>query len=126
MHSMTTFEEKRSLDETVLHQLISDLGDDPPDENSAFAALVVDYRCESRMSLEKIRQAVATDDSPLLRLAAHTLKSSSAIFGAVRLAAISRALEEMGRSGSTAFAAGLVEDAEGELQVVLRLLPFPD
>ena len=51
---------------------------------------------------DKLRLAVATSDAEAMWKAAHGLKSSSAIVGALRLSSIFKHLEALGRSGTTA------------------------
>ena len=50
--------------------------------------------------LAQLRDAVAAGDASAARIAAHTLKSSSANVGAMRLASLCKDMEALGRSGS--------------------------
>ena len=84
------------LDESVLRELEESTGDDP-----AFVRdLIETYLADVPLQLEGIEGAIAADDSDALIRPAHTLKSSSATLGAMRLADISRTLEMTGRSGT--------------------------
>lgn len=84
------------LDETVLAELVASTGND-----LAFVRdLVETYLAEAPAQVEGIAVAVAGADAAALVRPAHTLKSSSATMGAVRLSAIARRLEMAGRSGA--------------------------
>jgi len=84
------------VDEAVLAELLTSTGDDP-----AFVReLLETYLTETPEQLEAIRAAIEADDAEMLVRPAHTLKSSSATLGAMRLSALARELEMAGRSGS--------------------------
>ncbi len=84
------------LDESVLTELKETTGDDP-----AFVReLVETYLGDVPGQLEGIEAAIAANDAEALIRPAHTLKSSSATLGAMRLAEVSRTLEMTGRSGT--------------------------
>jgi HPt (histidine-containing phosphotransfer) domain-containing protein len=71
--------------------------------------LVETYVTEGAANLEDMTIAAAAGDAAAIVRPAHTLKSSSASLGAMRLSGVARAIEEAGRAGG---AAGLVEDVE--------------
>lgn len=84
------------LDESVLDQLLASVEGD-----RAFVDdLVAAYLADSEAHVEAARQAVAAGDADALVRPAHTLKSSSATVGALRLSATARELEMAGRAGS--------------------------
>jgi signal transduction histidine kinase/ligand-binding sensor domain-containing protein/DNA-binding NarL/FixJ family response regulator len=84
---------------------------------------VVDsYLDETPRRLQKMRQAMDRGDAEGFTLLAHSLKGSSAQLGAVRVAAVSAALEQQGRSSTLEGAAGLLGDLERELARVVPLL----
>jgi HPt (histidine-containing phosphotransfer) domain-containing protein len=90
------------VDEAVLADLLASTGDDP-----AFVReLLETYLAETPDQLAAIRAAIEADDAEALVRPAHTLKSSSATLGAMRLSAVARELEMAGRSGSLAADAG--------------------
>jgi HPt (histidine-containing phosphotransfer) domain-containing protein len=62
--------------------------------------------------LQAMYQALASGNAPGLQQAAHTLKSSSAIFGATALANLCQQLEAQGREGALEGAAAKVGQAE--------------
>jgi HPt (histidine-containing phosphotransfer) domain-containing protein len=98
--------EQPVLDESVLTDLKVTTGDDP-----AFVRdLVETYLADAPTQLDEIDAAIAADDAEALIRPAHTLKSSSATVGAMRLAESSRTLEMSGRSG--ALDAGVRDNAE--------------
>jgi len=84
------------LDEAVLAELKATTGDDP-----AFVRELVDsYLAEAPAQIEGIAAAITGSDAAALVRPAHTLKSSSATVGAMRLATVARRLEITGRSGA--------------------------
>jgi len=84
------------LDETVLAELMASTGND-----LAFVRdLVETYLAEAPAQVEGIAVALAGADAAALVRPAHTLKSSSATMGALRLSATARRLEMAGRSGA--------------------------
>jgi HPt (histidine-containing phosphotransfer) domain-containing protein len=84
------------LDDAVLAELLTSTGEDV-----AFVRdLLETYLAETPEQLDAIRAAVASNDAAGLVRPAHTLKSSSATLGAMRLSSLGRELEMAGRSGS--------------------------
>ena len=63
-----------------------------------------------------MESAIQNNDAPGLRLAAHTLKSNSADFGATTLSTLSKTLEMMGRDGSLDGAAELMPRVHTEFE----------
>ena len=93
------------LDGAVLAELRDATGGD----EEFIVDLVETYVTEGAANLDGILSAAAAGDPAAIVRPAHTLKSSSASLGAMRLSAIARALEEAGRAGRSD---GLAEDAE--------------
>ena len=83
------------LDESVLAELMDSTGNDM----EFVRDLVETYLAEAPAQVEGIAVAVAGADAAALVRPAHTLKSSSATMGAMRLSAVARRLEMAGRSG---------------------------
>jgi HPt (histidine-containing phosphotransfer) domain-containing protein len=79
------------------------------------ARVVARYAQDAPQLFERMRAAIASADAAALRMAAHTLKSSSANLGAKTAAAICKELEALGRSGSIGGAAELMHELEAEL-----------
>lgn len=84
------------LDEAVLEELSASVQGD----RSFVVELIIAYLADGPAMVDAIDAAVAAEDATGLVRPAHTLKSSSATVGALRLAATSRELEMAGRSGS--------------------------
>jgi two-component system sensor histidine kinase/response regulator len=101
------------VDRVVLERLRTDVGDD--DALRRIAALFVEGLEESRAELVR---ATAAGDTDAVRRVAHRLRSSSATFGAQRLAALTRELEATG----TADARGLIAEVERESERVAEAI----
>lgn len=86
------------LDQAVLDELRASVGDDA----EFIADLVQTYLTEGAVNLEGMVAAAAVLDAAAVVRPAHTLKSSSASLGAMRLSGICRAIEEAGRAGDSA------------------------
>jgi CheY-like chemotaxis protein len=79
--------------------------------------LIVDsFVTEWPRRLERMRGAVARGDRQDLVLVAHTLKGGSAQLGALRVASLSRELEESGKEGQLDGAGELLDRLERELE----------
>jgi HPt (histidine-containing phosphotransfer) domain-containing protein len=107
------------VDERVLAELMASTGDDI----GFVRELIQTYLADTPMQFEGMSEAVEADDATALVRPAHTLKSSSATVGAMRLSSLARELEMAGRSGSLDAAprAGL-DAARTEWQVVAAKL----
>jgi HPt (histidine-containing phosphotransfer) domain-containing protein len=84
------------LDEGVLNELLASTGDDGP----FVRELVETFLAEAPGQVEAMDAAVEADDADALVRPAHTLKSSSATVGAMRLSSVARELEMAGRGGT--------------------------
>jgi HPt (histidine-containing phosphotransfer) domain-containing protein len=84
------------LDEGVLTELTEATGGDI----GFVRELVETYLADTPPQLEAMTAAVEADDADALVRPAHTLKSSSATVGAMRLSSIARELEMAGRTGA--------------------------
>ena len=69
-------------------------------------------------TMSTIEKAAEEKDSKALLVAAHSLKSSSAYIGAMRLSAISGELEEMGRTGNLEQATDTAKELKAEYERV--------
>lgn len=76
----------------------------------------------ARSLREAIAQAVEQNSADAVRKAAHELKGSCLTLGAERLAAVSKDLENLGRSGSLTGAAEFLTKLDGELDVLVQHL----
>ena len=84
-----------ALDRSVLASLRELQDDGDPDIVAEVGRLFLEH---SPPKIAAILQAVENGDAKGLQTAAHSLKSSSAYVGAMRLSELSRELEMMGRS----------------------------
>ena len=85
------------LDETVLDELRASTGDD----EEFMRDLVETYVEEGQASLTGLLAAAGARDPAAIVRPAHTLKSTSASLGAMRLSAICREIEAAGREART-------------------------
>jgi HPt (histidine-containing phosphotransfer) domain-containing protein len=111
-----------AVDEGVLRALLDDMGGDA----EVVKELVQSYLEEAPRLLAEARAALAAGDAATVQRAVHTLKSTSATFGAMALAESSKALEHAARGGKLPTPAQLADlDAQfaavrGELMTRLR------
>jgi HPt (histidine-containing phosphotransfer) domain-containing protein len=84
------------LNDLTFQELRETIGDD-----LIFSDLVTVYLSSAEGLLESIKDALSTQDYQKLFLSAHSLKSTSASIGALRLASISRYLEMLGKAEDT-------------------------
>jgi len=87
----------RTLDPSTLAALRETIGADDAQE---WPALVASFITDATMLLATMDDAVVQGDADTLERAAHTLKSTAAIFGAVTLARECATLERSGRAGA--------------------------
>src|ERR1700674_104496 len=107
------------VDERILAELMASTGDDI----GFVRELIQTYVADTPMQFDGMSDAVEADDAAALVRPAHTLKSSSATVGAMRLSSLARELEMAGRSGSLEAAARVALDAaRAEWQAVAAAL----
>ena len=126
---------------TLLEPSAGALGQAPGDESAAAAVLdlsklnsmtggdqdflremIQTYLEEAPRLLGDMRKAVAQGDAAGLRIAAHSLKSNSAAFGANELTELCRELEGMGKAGELDGAAARLDQADALHQAVAGAL----
>lgn len=104
-----------TLDQAVLDRLRAEL-------DEAFGELVDAYIFSSPDLIGTLAQAIAQADSVSARIHAHGLKSSSALYGALRLAKLCEGLENQAAEGDLTDAGVLYAAIEKEFaEVVARL-----
>jgi PAS domain S-box-containing protein len=104
-----------TVDAAALNSLVAVMGSEVAD--------VLDVFFENAAKLmREIRGAAETGDAALLKSAAHSLKSSSAMFGALALSAVSRDLENLGRAGTSAGAPERLPDLQVEYDRAMAAL----
>ena len=91
-------------------------------DDGLLAELIEMFPAESAKHLKAIDLAVEQGDENSLTRAAHTLKSSARLFGAVQLAASALQMEMLGRSSNLEAAPGLLADLEIETARVIEAL----
>ena len=80
------------------------------------------YLTSSQQLIETMRVAVPQHDAATLHRTAHSLKSSSATLGALRLAALCKEAEAMGRTNTLEGMLSLWERLEAEYTLVQAAL----
>lgn len=106
------------LDRAALKKLLELVGG----EQALLAELIDSFLQDTPPLLASMRRALEQGDPAQLGLAAHTLKSTSRGFGAMRLSEWCVELEAMGNAGTLDGAAELVTQLEKEYQQVSRAL----
>ncbi len=106
------------LDSAVLDELRDSVGGD----DEFIADLVATYVSEGGEHLAAMEAAAAAGDAGAVVRPAHTLKSSSAALGAMRLTEIAREIEIAGRSGDASGLAERVADARAAWDDTLRAM----
>lgn len=96
----------------TFRQLIADFGAEFIPE------LVETYCAETPVLIASLQKALKDQDSETFRRQAHSIKSSSASLGAMRLSEQARQLEMIGKSGDLAEAAGQLESLADEYTLV--------
>lgn len=90
-------DEQALLDRDVIGELRDSVGGD----DEFVRELIATYLAEGPDHLAQMASAAAASDAAAIIRPAHTLKSSSASLGAMRLAAVAREIEFCGRAGDT-------------------------
>lgn len=107
-----------SLDRAAWEELVRTTGGD----KVFLAELIQTFFDDTTKQLAALHQSFLQGKAEEFRRAAHSLKSNSATFGALRLSGIFREMEEMGKSGNMAGAAERLAQAEDEYARVRPLL----
>jgi HPt (histidine-containing phosphotransfer) domain-containing protein len=84
--------------------------------------LLGNFLDEAPQLLAAVRSAVDGGDAAALELAAHSLKSASATFGAMKVAELCKVLEDCGKGQSLDGAAELAAEVEAVLPAALQAL----
>ena len=99
------------IDMEFLAEIREDLEEDFPEFVESFCV-------DADVHIATLQVAIREDDARTLFECGHTLKSSSAYVGAVRLSELFAELEGKGRSGTTTGAAPVLDEATIEFSVV--------
>ena len=102
------------IDPSALDALTAATGGDPD-----FVGEMIDvFLADAVELLDSMDEALAIGDTEALRRAAHSLKSNAATFGATRLTALTRQLEEQGKSAELAGSPPFLAAARAEFAAV--------
>lgn len=91
-------------------------------DDTFLAELIATFLTETPQLLGRLRVAVADIDAGAVRLNAHSLKGSSAEFGAAYLAELCRQMEQAGKAQELDSAADLLAEIEDEYHRVAAAL----
>ena len=100
-----------AIDRHILQTLQEDAADNDPE---IILELLDIYIHDSADHLNQIIQAVPEEEYRTIELSAHSLKSSSATFGATNLAVLFGEMEQLARSKTTDGIDGLLNAAKSE------------
>ncbi len=103
-----------AFDPVAIDKLLELVGGD----RNGLVELIDSFLNDLAVLLKDLRHAVSTEDTELLRRAAHTLKSSSRDFGAIRLSELCQQLEAKAKAEVLNGAAELVQQVEAEYERV--------
>ena len=92
---------------------------DPAGQNGLVQQILQAYQEISAPLIAQLAQAVAAGDAEMLRKAAHSLKSSSANAGAVKLSVLLGELEQQGRHNHLSESHTLLEATRAEYNQVM-------
>jgi HPt (histidine-containing phosphotransfer) domain-containing protein len=110
--------EPPSLDRAAWGELVRTTGGD----KDFLADLLLTFFDDTPKELAALHQSLLNKRAEEFRRAAHSLKSNSATFGALRLCGIFRELEELGKSGNLEGAEERLAQAEDEYARIRPLL----
>ncbi len=93
-----------------------------PGDDSFLSEIIGIYLNDSPGRIAEIRTGIATNDAKMVTRAAHSLKGSSGNFGAARLHAASRDIEQFANQERLGEAAAILPRLEAEYQKVATAL----
>ncbi len=103
-----------TLDRTALTVLLDTVGDD----REFLSELIETYLADGPALFVELRGGLASGDVTAVRRAAHTLKSTSATFGAMRLAGLAREIETAAADDDLVDLGPRIEAAQAEFDLV--------
>jgi HPt (histidine-containing phosphotransfer) domain-containing protein len=107
-----------SLDPEGLARLRRTVGEDP----TVLAELIDTFLADAPRLLADLRQSLERGDAAGVRLAAHSLKSNGAAFGAQAFADLCKEMEAVGKAGALDGAEHLLTQVEAEYERVKTAL----
>ncbi|KYC36965.1 histidine kinase [Scytonema hofmannii PCC 7110] len=102
-----------AIDAQAFQSLKEMIGDD-----DLLAELLENYLEDSQQKVQKIREAIASEDAATLHRTAHSLRSLSGSVGAMQLATLCQKLEAIGRDGTTVGTSALGSQLKAEYERV--------
>jgi diguanylate cyclase (GGDEF)-like protein/PAS domain S-box-containing protein len=106
-----------AIDEDVFHKFQASLGEE---NQLVMASLVQDFLTEADQLASDIHTGVLTSNPESIWRAAHSLKSSSQMFGALNLAQTCKAIELIARNGSLEHIPELVKKMDIDIEEVQK------
>ena len=88
------------ISSAMLQALVDMIGADAPEQVVEFIDIYLD---QAQQLIDRLHEAIDGRDSAALLIAVHSLKSGSALVGALDLSALCAEMERAARSGDTAF-----------------------
>jgi two-component system sensor histidine kinase/response regulator len=110
--------EQNIVDRAALDMLLESVGGD----REFFAELLDSFLNDAPAQLAAMRTATVGGDAEALRRAAHSLKSNSATFGAMRLSQQCKRIEELARAGEWQGTPDRIENVAVEYEQVRTAL----
>jgi len=108
-----------TIDKSALQQ-IAEL--DPDQSGELLNSIIDSYIDNATTLMRDLREAVASKDIEGATRAAHSLKSSSANVGAMKLSSLCAETESFGRNEKMSAVIGLIDDIAGEFDITTREL----
>lgn len=108
-----------SLDWSALDRLKTEMGHDNQEMVDEIVELFLE---DTARQIKELRIAVTNSDTGAIRSIGHSLKSSCASLGALRLSELCDQLEALGKAGLSVDASNVVSKAEVEFEQVINLL----
>lgn len=91
------------------------------DDDLAFSDLITVYINSAKILIDKIQDAFVDNDAENLRIASHSLKSTSASVGATKLSQICKFVEQTSREGKNTITAEFISDVlVGEYNLLVQ------
>ncbi len=111
-------EEQESVDPVLDAAALDSLREMVGGEPAYLAELIDSFLEDAPGLLATMRDGLAQEDAAAVRLAAHTLKSNGADFGAMRFSELNKSVETLAREGTLEGATDLVEQIQAEYEQV--------
>jgi len=92
------------------------------DDDLIFSDLVTIYLNSAENLLEEIQLAFVNQDPSQFSLSAHSLKSTSASIGAVRLSQLCKYLEQVGKTGKLSISSDVLDLLTNEYEQVIKAI----